>query len=476
MPEREHADFEKRIAAAALAGGRATRVGGLSLLAREGPLPGSAPWAQEYTDAARTLCSADDLVKPPLGFLWYGDDPGFVLRNHGFDDAKPLVNGGRVYALAQHTKYALVYAYDAYTGRFLWKNEVACSNRLARFSAQADGVYLTADARCLVFAPDTGARLNTFTLTASGTPVAKDLRVEGDVLVVACADMQEQERASGYHWKQGQQESTLLVGLDRRTGVELWRYRARDRFNNGAFAMGDGMVFGVDSLPMSKADKWLQRTTNLKEVASTVFALEARTGKAIWSTTNTYAYADAGMDDWVAYAAATHMLLTGRMGLAGALNARTGRRIWQDKTFKQMPLIVREETFMDLNGLMYDVATGNRLDRDCRIRRTGCGYATASRKMILTRDNSASYADLEQGKVYHLRNVRSGCSNSLTPADGLLNVPNYSWGCVCNYAIQTSFAMMYMPEVAQWSGTVPLPMAPPSGKSAEAPEQVNPTR
>ena len=43
-------------------------------------------------------------------------------------------------------------------------------------------------------------------------------------------------------------------------------------------------------------------------------------------------------------------------------------------------------------------------------------------------------------------NVSSGCSNSTVPADGLLNVPNFAVGCVCNYPIQTSFAMVHMPE------------------------------
>ena len=38
--------------------------------------------------------------------------------------------------------------------------------------------------------------------------------------------------------------------------------------------------------------------------------------------------------------------------------------------------------------------------------------------------------------------MRSGCSNSLIAADGLLNVPNFAVGCVCNYPLQTSFALV----------------------------------
>ena len=52
----------------------------------------------------------------------------------------------------------------------------------------------------------------------------------------------------------------------------------------------------------------------------------------------------------------------------------------------------------------------------------------------------------------------SGCLNNLIAADGLLNAPGFDNHCICNYPIQTSFAMVYMPEVETWSGTTPLTM------------------
>ena len=51
--------------------------------------------------------------------------------------------------------------------------------------------------------------------------------------------------------------------------------------------------------------------------------------------------------------------------------------------------------------------------------------------------------------------------NSLIPADGLVNVPRLVAGCVCNRAIQTSFAMIPMPEVEAWSGATSLAVMPP---------------
>ena len=40
--------------------------------------------------------------------------------------------------------------------------------------------------------------------------------------------------------------------------------------------------------------------------------------------------------------------------------------------------------------------------------------------------------------------------NAFVAADGVLSVPNFAVGCVCNYPIQTSFAMVTMPEAAAW--------------------------
>ena len=88
------------------------------------------------------------------------------------------------------------------------------------------------------------------------------------------------------------------------------------------------------------------------------------------------------------------------------------------------------------------------------------------RHLLTQRDSSASYLDLDQGKEYFLRNIRSGCVNLMTQADGLLNAPNMGIGCVCSYSLYTSFAMMYMPEAAAWAGTKPLKVTAPPALAA----------
>jgi len=43
---------------------------------------------------------------------------------------------------------------------------------------------------------------------------------------------------------------------------------------------------------------------------------------------------------------------------------------------------------------------------------------------------TAAYFEMHTGRAHYLRNVRSGCTNSLIPADGVLSSPRFSVGCV----------------------------------------------
>jgi hypothetical protein len=112
-----------------------------------------------------------------LGILWYGDGNGFGPYKDYNHAVKPQVSGGRVYAIAGGT----LVAYDAYTGRLLWRKEFTAFRRHARFATLDDGIYLIADGQCLVCDPATGKTLKSFTFNAAGATTAKDLRVGDDV-------------------------------------------------------------------------------------------------------------------------------------------------------------------------------------------------------------------------------------------------------------------------------------------------------
>jgi hypothetical protein len=71
-------------------------------------------------------------------------------------------------------------------------------------------------------------------------------------------------------------------------------------------------------------------------------------------------------------------------------------------------------------------------------------------RLFTLRDAHAAYFDVATGRETFLRGIRSGCTNSLVPAGGLLNGPNFAHGCSCNWPIFVSFALVHTPEAATW--------------------------
>jgi hypothetical protein len=88
-----------------------------------------------------------------------------------------------------------------------------------------------------------------------------------------------------------------------------------------------------------------------------------------------------------------------------------------------------------------DLTSGERLIDALTWFRRGCTNLRAGSTMLTTRyGGNAAYVDLATRQLTPLWNVRSGCQNNLIPADGILNLPNLTGGCACNYT-PTSLAL-----------------------------------
>ena len=453
--------YAGRFASAGRTNAQVERLDDCLLLRRLGPLPGSAAWTHECGDAARTFFSKDRRVREPLGILWYGDsdDLGFWKRKDYGIGVKPQVVGGRLFALQLASR--TLTAYDVYTGRRLWERKVA---PFTRYASMTDGVYVAQGNKCIVCDPATGKPKATFAFEVA--PDAKafvsDIRVTDGVIVIAVAPSKTRAIDKGL-W-----DSKLLVALDRKTGGTLWRREAQWRFNNNALAAGDGMVFCTDSLSPAKRGESQRRGEKGKTTPSTILAIEARTGREKWAATRTNPHKTYGPDGWtalrgqddcLAYSHEQGVLLAGKGGLAFGFDAQTGRELWRRRMGGSQPWILRGDTFLHQGGSAFEIRTGRPVGRPVDLRRGGCNYAVANPHMILLRDWSICTVDPNDGTRRTLRNIRSGCSNSLIAADGLLNVPNFAAGCICNYPIQTAFAMVTMPETAAWAGRKPTPLA-----------------
>ncbi|QDT92440.1 outer membrane protein assembly factor BamB family protein [Gimesia algae] len=82
----------------------------------------------------------------------------------------------------------------------------------------------------------------------------------------------------------------------------------------------------------------------------------------------------------------------------------------------------------------------------------GCDGGVDYNYLYTMRSGTAAFYDkrVESGTI-HISGPRSGCTNSIVPANGLLNVPYYFQGCTCSYPLPVGLSMISMPEThEQW--------------------------
>lgn len=82
------------------------------------------------------------------------------------------------------------------------------------------------------------------------------------------------------------------------------------------------------------------------------------------------------------------------------------------------------------------------------------------------RSGTAAFYDkkVESGTV-HISGPRSGCTNSIVPAGGILNVPYFYEGCTCSYPLPMALALFSLPETfEQWATWGAVPKAALYGK------------
>ena len=94
----------------------------------------------------------------------------------------------------------------------------------------------------------------------------------------------------------------------------------------------------------------------------------------------------------------------------------------------------------------------------------GCDGGVDYGLFYTLRSGTAAFYDksLESGTVF-ISGPRSGCSNSIIPSGGLLNVPYFYEGCTCSYPLPIGLAMVAMPEThEQWAAWGEDPVKPHS--------------
>jgi outer membrane protein assembly factor BamB len=150
------------------------RAGEFTLVVRVGPLPGAGTWTHQNGDVSNSVCSRDNIVKAPLGVLWFGGSTNTdILPRHGHGPC-PQVTGGRIIIEGPDKLRAM----DVYTGRILWEADLpgigevynkthhagGANNVGGNYVSLPDAIYAVVNNRCVRLDPATGKKVAEFAL------------------------------------------------------------------------------------------------------------------------------------------------------------------------------------------------------------------------------------------------------------------------------------------------------------------------
>jgi len=483
------------------------------VLSKDGPLPGGANWTHQYGNVANTVKSEDDLVKLPLGVLWFGGVSNIdVLPRHGHGPPEQIVDGRLIIEGID-----AISARDVYTGRMLWKTPLDKSDTFAQyydethqdlplkvitnqrhipganargtnFVATSDLVYILQGNRCRVLDITTGKEKKVLSLPADrGAEPARwgYIGVSGNRLIAGrdfvpfssafpetavsseeAATLTDRDRTKlkvfgGYDIT----ASRSLVVMDRYNGSVKWTLNARYGFVHNAIAASDRVLFCLDKLPPA-LEKRLQRRGRQAPPDYRMLAVHLETGRVLWER-NTGVFGS-----WLSYSEEHDRLLQATRPSRDMVTDEPGERmavyvassgafVWdQPVKYNNPPILYHDRIITD--NAAYRLATGERKFSVDPLtgeempwsyaRGYGCNYNIASEHLLSFRSAAAGFYDLvSDSGTGNLGGFRSGCTSNLIAAAGVLNAPDYTRTCQCSYQNQTSLAFIHMPELEYWT-------------------------
>ncbi|MBN2377761.1 MAG: PQQ-binding-like beta-propeller repeat protein [Sedimentisphaerales bacterium] len=465
-----------------------------------GELAGAGTWTHQYGDPGNTAASDDQLVKAPLGVLWYGEPGPNKFPSRHTKNVAPLSINGRVFVqgveLKKGTKHNgqryegtnVIICFDAYNGVQYWQREIDGAYRIgmiqqcSNLACTSDSLFVAVKDKCYSLDIQTGKTIATYTTSEKpdnsggtwGYVAATDGILFGSVL------------------DNNNSNSTELFARDIQSGKELWRCKGKQILNNTILIDNDMLLFTdssinpeqrkealKDKITQLKTEKNLTEEAALQELEKVpvfqVKALDKKSGTPTWSSvidftnsvgSNFSALCHNGV---ILFCGAHHDTHVWDQFLAGkyvadrmiALSSRDGSLQWNKATgHRTRPLIIGDTIYAD--PWAFDLQTGEQINRTHPVtgksspwefERPGhaCGVVTGCPNTLLFRSYWTAYYDLTQDYgTMHFSGLRTGCWINTIPAGGVVIQPEASSGCNCEYSLQCTLVMKPRQQNKAW--------------------------
>lgn len=260
--------------------------------------------------------------------------------------------------------------------------------------------------------------------------------------------------------------SKRLIVMDRHSGKVLWQREGVYGFRHNNICMGDGKLFVIDGLSPGKRQALSRRGIPDDAYQPTLYALDVKTGAIIWRKKEpvfgTFLNYSKDYDILVQAGSAYRDRARDESGQGiAAFRGATGEIVWQDLSRPHAGPCLLHGDMLIAQGPAFSLLTGEQIVREHPLtghgltwgfhRQYGCNTAIAGKNLITFRSAAAGYCDMETVSTGNLGGFRSSCTSNLIVAGGLLNAPDYTRTCTCNYQNQTSLAFVHDPDAEMWT-------------------------
>lgn len=464
-------------------GGTAFFSSGSGEIYRKGEVVGAGEWTHNYNNPQNNPFSKDIHVKGVDESIlqWFGK-PGPQHRIDRHNRVySPLWKNGILFVPGQNWMTAV----DAYNGTVLWDKEIPLSSRMTSFrdagpnAVQENYLYIASDDKCLGLTHREGNEELSFTLPKIGgttdyawgyVAVVDDILFgsaeNNDIIRIASRATDAQSFWDNKPWA----VSDYLFAFDRHSGNQKWLYKPTSGgVVNTTIAVGDGKIIFVESSNPSTLSSDTSRfklAVLFGNKQSNIVALNYKTGAEIWRKKF-----DLSTLKHTVYLIYSHKkaIVTGTSNSSGkvqyshyAFDGENGTPLWtcavkigvkvngghgeQDGH----PVVVGDiiYTAAGRKGVGVNINDGQSIDWKWDRKGGGCGQFSATKNNLYFRSKNIASSNLTNNNVKRFTTTtRPGCWINMIPAGGLLNIPEYSSGCTCDFPIQTSLAYLSTADV-----------------------------